>query len=184
MNIHKSNIMEKQETKQTEEIFRNVYEYAQLSFELESSREESLIKQSGQMLTVFSISSVFILTIYQITIKHKNLPANLINVAAVISILFLIVSMLLAIFVSWRYKYKTLLSPLQNMEHILKNKEYFITSAQRDKSFTETINEIWESKKYINDKRAKLIKISMIFYFLSISVILITTFIISVSLLI
>ena len=51
------------------------------------------------------------------------------------------------------------------MNHILKSKDNFASSEQRDKSFTQTIDEVWVSKRKLNDKRAKLIRASMILYF-------------------
>ena len=53
------------------------------------------------------------------------------------------------------------------MDHILKNKDYFETLEQRDKSLTQTLNKVWESKNKLNNKRAKLISASMILYFIA-----------------
>ena len=67
------------------------------------------------------------------------------------------------------------------MNHILANKECFITSEQRNKSFTETIDSVWKSKNTLNNKRAKLIIASMSIYFSSVGVALISTIIVLIS---
>ena len=46
---------------QTALRLKNVVEFAQFSYELEDKREQSLITQSGQMLTAFSVTSAALL---------------------------------------------------------------------------------------------------------------------------
>ncbi len=160
------------------DIYGNIYEYAKFSLDLEDKREQSLISQSNSMLTAFSISTGVLLIVYQIVVKDKSLPIVFINSVVVICMLLFIASMILSLLVSWRYKYKSFPAPSNMMNHILANKEYFITQEQRDKSFTQTLDEVWISKNNLNNKRANLIKASMTVYFIAIGIAVIATFVV------
>lgn len=186
VNIKKlKNIDNKKTIKESEEItnvdidiYSNIFEYAKFSLELEEKREQSLISQSNSMLTAFSISTGVLLIVYQIVAKAKSLPIVFINSVVVICMLLFIASMILSLLVSWRYKYKSLPAPLNMMNHILANKQYFVTQEQRDKSFTETLNDVWVSKNKLNDKRATLIKASMTIFFIAIGIAVIATLVV------
>lgn len=160
------------------EIYSGIFEYTKMTLDLEEKREQSLISQSSRMLTAFSISTGVLFVIYKIVREDGAVSVIFLNTVTIICMLLFIASMVLALIVSWRYKYKSLSSPREMMEHIVKNKEYFLTSEQRDKSFTETLDEIWKIKKGLNDRRAYLVTASMIAYFLSIGIAVIALFIV------
>lgn len=166
-----------------QKIYNNIYEYAKLSLELEEKREQSLISQSNRMLTAFSISTGVLLIIHERVRNSGSVSVPLLNSITIICMLLFVVSMVLALLVSWRFKYKSLPSPCDMMNHILANKEFFSSQEQRDKSFTETIDSVWNSKKKINDKRAKLIMASMSIYFTSVGIAFISTIIVLLSML-
>ena len=148
-------------------IYKNILEYAERTCDLEEKREQSLISQSNQMLTAFSITTAVLLAIYKIAHDGDIVPFAFLNTVTIICIFLFIASMVLALLVSWRYRYVSLPSPNDMMDHILKNKDYFETLEQRDKSLTQTLNKVWESKNKLNNKRAKLISASMILYFIA-----------------
>ncbi len=166
--------------KQTEaldvnKIIKNAQEYAMLSFELEEKREQSLINQSSQMLTAFSIISVALLMLVPIlTVSLTKVSGSYILVCLGITLLLLIISMVVALFVQWRYKYNTLPSPMDIFNHCEENMDYFGSEAQRSKSWIETINPIWKAKHKVNDTRVVLITISMITFFCAVASIVIS----------
>ena len=84
--------------------------------------------------------------------------------------------MFLAVLVQWRYKYQALPAPIDTFDHIIENAEYFKTQEQRDKSFIESLQATWKSKRIINDRRAILLRLSMIFFFSAIALLLLATF--------
>lgn len=151
------------------ELTENAYEYAKLSYEQEEKREESLINQATQMTTYFSFVSVLILVIIPIIMSFKIIiPLKYTAICSVVTLAVLFLSMVLAVSVQWRYKYQALPAPMQIFAHIVNNKEYFKTVEQRNKCFVEALNSTWDSKRKINDKRAKLLRVSMTLFFVSI----------------
>ena len=152
------------------EIYGNIFEYAKMTLELEEKREQSLISQSSRMLTAFSISTGVFFVIYKIVRDAGTVSITYLNAVTIICMLLFVASMILALLVSWRFKYRALPSPKDMMKHIVDNKEYFLTSEQRDKSFAETIDDIWKSKNKLNNYRARLASASMIVYFTSIGI--------------
>lgn len=171
----------KEKDNSEEKIYKNIYEYAKMSLEFEEKREQSLISQSNRMLTAFSITTGVLLIIHERVQNASSISIPFINSITIICMILFVTSMILALLVSWRYKYKSLPSPETMMNHILSNKECFITSEQRNKSFTETIDSVWKSKNTLNNKRAKLIIASMSIYFSSVGVALISTIIVLIS---
>lgn len=152
----------------------NAQQLSVLSFELEEKREASLIAQSSQMLTCFSIFTAALLLLAPLIIEHvKQVPPKYTMICLGITMIILIASMILALLVQWRYKYRSLPSPLTIYNHMVeKNLDYFETPVQRNKSWIETMNDTWESKNKINGVRAKLVKASMIVFLSSIGFVL------------
>ena len=158
------------------ELTENAYEYARLAYEQEEKREDSLINQATQMTTYFSFVSVLILMIVPIIIVDGTIiPVKYTAIISVITLVLLFTSMILAVIVQWRYKYQSLSSPLTMFNHIINNKEYFKTPEQRNKSFVQSLETTWASKRKINDKRATLLKASMTIFLISIFFLLVAT---------
>ena len=151
-------------------ITENAFEYAKLAYEQEEKREESLINQATQMTTYFSFVSVLILMVIPIIVyKGTIIPPKYTATVSVITLLLLFISMFLAVIGQWRFKYQSLASPLDMFEHIMSNTDYFKTQEQRNKSFVQSLNTTWTSKRKNNDKRARLIKASMIVFIVGVS---------------
>lgn len=147
-------------------ITKNAKELSMLSLEMEEKREQSLITQSSQMLTAFSFLSAAMLMLAPLLIDNLKgiVPPLYILACAGISFALMLASMVLALFVQWRYKYQALPGPMGLYEHLMSNAEYFKTPEQRNKSWIETIGPAWESKRRINDRRVVLITVSMIIF--------------------
>lgn len=166
-------------------ITHNAYEYAKLAYEQEEKREDSLINQATQMTTYFSFVSVLILMIIPIIIFEGTLiPPKYTATVSVITLALLFASMILAVIAQWRFKYQSLSAPLKMFEHIIDNKDYFKTQEQRNKSFVQSLNTTWTSKNKNNDKRAKLIRASMIIFLIGVGFFIAGTFFAVISFLI
>lgn len=153
-------------TRNIDKIIRNAQEFSMLSYDFEDKREQSLINQSSQILTAFSIISAALLMVVPIINSSiPTLPVSYTLFCLGITLTLLIISMILAILVQWRYKYQALPSPISIYSHFQSNIKFFEREAQRSKSWIETMNVAWESKRKINNKRVKLITISMIIFF-------------------
>lgn len=159
------------------EITENAFEYAKLAYEQEEKREDSLINQATQMTTYFSFVSVLILMIIPIIVFEGTLiPPKYTATVSVITLVLLFASMILAVMAQWRFKYQSLSAPLEMFEHIINNTDYFKTQEQRNKSFVQSLNITWTSKNKNNDKRAKLIRASMIVFLIGVGFFIAGTF--------
>lgn len=151
------------------EITENAFEYAKLAYEQEEKREDSLINQATQMTTYFSFVSVLVLMVIPVIVfKGTMIPPKYTATVSVITLSLLFASMILAVLAQWRFKYQSLAAPLEMFEHIMNNTDFFKTQEQRNKSFVQSLNMTWTSKRKNNNKRAGLIKASMIVFLIGV----------------
>ena len=138
------------------------------SFELEEKREQSLLTQSGYMLTGFSIVSVMLLAAIPILLENTNISNRTVLILIGISLLFLILSLLSTIVAQWRYKSVR----LNNVELIY---NLMIDMPLKDFNYwwLDNLDNLHNEKNRLNDKRADWMKISTISFGISISTILI-----------
>ena len=148
--------------------------FSEKSFEFEEKREQSLINQSSLMITAFSFLSVAVLMVVPILIEYTNVKKGDIFICLVFILLLLLASMLTALFVQWRWKYQTLPSPMEIYNHCIGHKEEFSNKKYNIPNMINTLNSVYQSKKKINDKRVKLITISISLFILSIMCIVIS----------
>ena len=141
---------------------KNIADFARFSFELEEKREQSLISQSGQMLTVFSVVSAALLMAVPILIDYTCVPKNKILIAAGIVLTFLLASMVLAVLSQWRFKYATMLNGEELLQKVEKDINNHIYQSQFDYQWIDQLTDIQTSKKKNNDKRYMLVHASMI----------------------
>ena len=154
-------------------ITENVLELSKLSYEAEEKREQSLINQSSQMATAFSFISAVILMLFPIiTSTFSDVPLRGLTILSTTILSLLILSLGLALLVQWRFKYQALPSPQVILDHELKNADDFNTPQQRNKAFVETLNASWESKREVNNRRVRFIKLSMGIFFIALGIFL------------
>jgi len=151
-----------------EQMKIEVIEMGKFSFELEEKREQSLILQSGYMLTGFSIISVVLLAVIPILLDYTNLPKKIVFIFLGISLLFLICSLLFAIAAQWRYEYLGF-KDIESIYLLMVHK----SKAAANDWWLENLNDISIAKNSLNEKRARLMKISTISFAISIFTILI-----------
>jgi len=160
-------------------MMKNIKEFGLFSYELEEKREQSLLNQSTQMVTAFSVFSLAVFTILPIIKDIPRLSFTKLLFCAGIVTLFLLISLIFAVLVQWRFKYLTMQGVDEFYRSVYNEQENYMTQPQFDTQWKEQIQQIHKSKKDINDKRASWIKVSMIFFFLSIVVLVLSTLVLT-----
>lgn len=170
-----------QSKEQTELRTKNLVEFAKYSFELEEKREQSLINQSGMLLTAFSVSSALLLMAVPILIEHTSIPKGKILLFAGIALFLMLVSMLLAVISQWRFRYVTMMNGEELLKKVEEHLESHVFQSQYDYQWIDQLKNIQNSKKKNNDRRYHFVHASMIAFLLSIICLIVFAFIIAFS---
>lgn len=149
-----------------------IIKMGKFSFELEEKREQSLILQSGHMLTGFSIISVMLLAIIPIILNYTNISNRIVFFLLGISLLFLIMSLLFSIAAQWRYDYLGL-NNIDSIYHLMDE----VPLKEVNMWWLTNLNDIYNSKNNLNEKRVKFMRYSAFFFGISILTIFIYLFI-------
>lgn len=159
--------------KQAVLLYAHLKELAIFKYEAELQREDSLVRQSGQMQTVFAFMSAAIFMATPVLLEYRGiltLDFFLLSVSSVM--LFLLISLTLASLIQFRRKHKG----LPNIEDIEKevetNWEKVLNESQKLKQYVILLGEIQKSKTETNDKRVLFIKASMGSFMCSITLII------------
>lgn len=168
-----------QDNSQADFLMQNIIELGMYSFELEEKREQSIILQSSNMLTAFSVVSAALIMAIPIVIDNTIVPKNQVLFCAAIVILLLLSSLVLSTLAQWRYKYQT----MQTVDEIFNsvNSEHYNYSvqAQFDIQWKEQLSQIHNSKIKNDNKRVNLLKASMIVFWVAIGFILLSGFVLA-----
>ena len=167
----------KEELESADLMMENVIQLGKFSFELEEKREESLISQSGHMLTAFSVFSAVLFTATPIIIDNVNISANRVLVSVAIVSAFLIASLILAVFAQWRYKYMTIVSVDALFDEVKADALHYQTKAQFGMQWKTQLSQLHRSKKKNNDRRAAFVILSMLLFLCSIAALFLASFI-------
>ena len=163
------------EDKQTTLRLKNVVEFGRFSFELEEKREQSIIQQSSQMLTAFSIASAAVLMAVPIIIDNTQLRPRTVLIASAVVLAPLLVSMVLAIISQWRFTYSSMCTAEELLNKAEANKENHKFQAQYDYQWVSQLTAIQNSKRKNNDIRANLIRASTVCFLASVGMLLLVT---------
>lgn len=157
-----------------EYLYPHIKELAQVKYNDELRREDSLIQQSGRMQTAFSFITVVLCMVVPILLEHRG-PLSIKFFFIAFSLIFfcLLISLVFASIAQWRWKRTALSSILEIEEFLKKNYESVSTNAQRCKQYVTYLAEAEKSKTCLNDRRVNLIMISMYTFFFSIFLIFI-----------
>lgn len=165
-------------------LLSHITDLSKFSYEMEEKREESLIRQSGQMITMFSIISVAEIMMLPILLLNiTKLSKMYIFTWVIVITIPLLISLLLAFLAQWRYKYQALPSPKVIFEHVSKEYDKFLSTSVQLQHWNDTIENLYNPKRINNQKRAKLIVSSMKAFLVSMGLMVIG-FIISISIII
>lgn len=146
----------------------NVVDFAKFSYELEEKREQSVVHQSGQILTALSIVSATISMAIPILIEHTCISVHRILISAGIILVLLLTSMALAVMAQWRFKYDTMLTGEELLQRIEADAKNHACQSHYDFQWINQLEEIQNSKKKINDRRCHLICFSMATFFVAV----------------
>ncbi|MCL2550468.1 MAG: hypothetical protein FWE78_06070 [Methanimicrococcus sp.] len=145
-----------------------IIKMGKFSFELEEKREQNLILQAGHMLTGFSIISVMLLAIIPILLDYTKIPNKIVFLLLGTSLLFLVFSLLFTVGAQWRYKHLGLES-IKSIYDLMSQ----VPLNDVNDWWLENLNEIYNAKNDVNEKRVKLMKFSTLSFGISILTILI-----------
>lgn len=142
----------------------NIVSLGRYSFELERAREESLIRQAGEMLTAFSVFSAAILMAIPILIDCANIDKTKLFICIGVSIVPLIVSLVLSISAQWRFKYQAMQDAKQFQELIFASIQEYQCQDQYHYQWIDQLTLMHLSIEKNNNIRAWLVKFSMGFF--------------------
>ncbi|MDR0307485.1 MAG: hypothetical protein LBI42_11700 [Chitinispirillales bacterium] len=161
--------------KVAELMMKNVVDFGKFSFELEEKREQSLINQSSQMITAFSVFTIALYTLLPVLISCLNIsivPKMLFSVGIISTLL--LISLLLALLAQWRYKYSTMQIIDEFYNRVYQEHTNYKTQAQFYILWKDQIQDIHKSKKINNDKRVKLVKWSIYVFLISMGTVIVS----------
>ena len=153
-----------------EMMMRNIKEMGQYSYELEEKREQSLLDQAGKMLTAFALFTAALNMLLSAVLTHATIPVSknkLIFLGGIVTFT-LLVSLVLAIMAQWRYRYETMKDAQEIYDLVYDDYKSYPTQAEFDMQWKMQIKLIHDSKKKNNDRRAKLIKLSMTIFLIAV----------------
>lgn len=146
---------------------------AQFSLEQEYRREESCITQSGLTITGLSAFSIFFITAFS-PINNANIFSNSYLLACYLLISSLLLSSLAAAaLVLFRPKINYPASPKDLHDYFMGNKEEFNLDGLID-SECSLYEELWKSADKANQRRIRLLHVSLGLFLLSVAAFLIT----------
>jgi len=145
-----------------------IIKMGKFSFGLEKGREQSLIHQSGYMLTGFSIVSVMLLAAIPILLEYTKIPNKIVFLFLGFSLLFLVISLLCTIVAQWRYK-SIRLDSIEPIYNLMMNAPL----SDFNNWWLENLNNMNNDISNLNDRRSDWMKISTVSFGFSIITILI-----------
>jgi len=159
------------DTKETmqKECYRFIVKYAKEVYEGEERRENSIIEQAGRMQAAFSFVIAALFMLAQIIIEHTTLsfPFLLLSLSSVS--LSLLSSLLLATLAQRRVRRVLFPSVKVFREQVIDHYGSFETTAQRDKYMATIYEKMAASHEDANNKRVKLIRTSMLLFFVALA---------------
>ena len=162
------------------ELYRYTLELATEKYNYENQRELDLIQQSGQMQAAFSFMTAALFMALPIAIDHRGeIPEYFFFVASSLICFFLLASLVLASIATWRWK-KAALGNITAVKDVVlnpKDRKYFIIEKNRIRAKIDMLETIQVRKETINNHRALLIHLSLIFFFLAIGSVVMSFFI-------
>ena len=155
-------------SKNVVEKFQYLNEYAKFRYENELRREDSIIRQASQMQTAFSFVTAAMFMVAPIVIEYSrklSLTFFLIVFSSItIALLF---SLLFATLAQNREISKNFEDVSNFIKYVEDNENYFGTEKHRLKHIIDTYGDVQKDKAIINDKRVKLIRISMWMFYVA-----------------
>ncbi len=151
------------------ELSGHIRQVAQVIYDAELRREDSLIQQSTQMQTAFSFTSAALFMVAAIVVDHKGTLSSCFLLVAFSTITFLLLaSLILATLAQEREKREDFVSIKETNDFIKNNFESIETSAAKDLQYISLIEKVQSEIKRTNDNKVVLIQWSMRSFYCSI----------------
>lgn len=157
--------------------YRHIKELSALKYESEEKREQNLIQQSSQMQTAFSFMTAAIFMAVPICIDYRGeLSLEFFLISISITVLFLIVSLVLASVAQWRWKTETFPDVIQIKDSVINNPEWQKLTIEYNQidQWVDIVGKVQKKKADLNDRRVRLIIASMICFYFSIFSVLVS----------
>lgn len=155
-------------SKNVVEKFQYLNEYAKFRYENELRREDSIIRQASQMQTAFSFVTAAIFMVAPIVIEYsRKLSLTFFLIAFSSITIALLFSLLFATLAQNREISKNFEDVSTFIKYVENNENDFETKKQRLKYIIDTYGDVQKDKAIINDKRVKLIRISMWMFYVA-----------------
>lgn len=149
-----------------DQVYAHIKELAQFKYESELRREDSLIRQSSNMQTVFAFTTAALFMSAPVIITYRGSLSLTFFLVVFSSItLALMISLIFATRAQKRFLVKTFPDIEEIEKTIEKDYKFVLTKAQRNKQFVELLGEVQKGYADRNDKRVKWVRWSMnLFY--------------------
>lgn len=152
---------------------KNAVEFGKFSFELEEKRGESLIANSGHMLTAFSLYSAALLTLLGVLLGNAIISKTHLFIASTCIATPLTLALAFTILAQWRFKYKTLIDAAAFKAAFEKESENYCEQYQFDYQFIIQLHKVQSTKRIVNNKRLFCIRAAMICFLLSVALLIV-----------
>ena len=165
-----------EDEKEIEDQFEFILELAQEKYDHENQREQELIQQSGQMQAAFSFMTAALFMALPVIMEHKGeLSDNYLLFSISAIVFFLLTSLVLASVAAWRWDFKTQGSIADIKKAVIDSDDWekYLKRYHRMNSRIKMIEEIQLSKERNNNRRAFLIRASIIAFWCSIGCVIV-----------
>lgn len=151
------------------DLLKHIRELAQLKYDSEEKREQSLLQQSNQMQTAFSFISAAVFMVLPVFIAERgSTPIRFFLWAGACILLPLIASLVLACLAQWRWKTRTFPDIDVLYRFVDERFDAAEKESQRLKQWIGLVGEIQKEKSRLNGRRVKLILASMLCFYASV----------------
>lgn len=164
-------VKDKKEEINYDDLYEYVCQFAKTKYDQECRREDSIIHQASNMQTAFSFVIIALFTISPVIVQYRgvlSLQFLLVVYASITALLLL--CLLFATLAQQRKKQTTMPIVEEHTRFIVDHKESFISKAQRCKYMAKTYEEVEKSLHSNNGQRIKYVRLSMIFFYVSLAV--------------
>lgn len=160
-------------------LYRHVKELSKMKYESELRREDSLIQQSSHMQTAFSFMTAALFMAAPIIIDNRGdaLSLNFLLAAFSTIVACLLVSLVTASLAQRRFKKKSFMSIPDIEKFVSDTYQNTLKESEQLKQWVQVVGDVQTDLEGLNDKRATLIRISMVSFWASIGLVVIWYFV-------
>ena len=157
--------------KQAVSLYRHVKELAQMKYESELRREDSLIQQSSHMQTAFSFitAAVFMAAPILIDNRGDNLSLSFFFAAYSTVTACLLMSLITASLAQRRFLKESFMNIPDIEQFVSDTYKQTLKESEQLKQWVQVVGDVQVSLEKVNNRRVKLIRISMFSFFVSIA---------------